>query len=69
MEQETGKRQVVCESLLNAADIAALLRISKRFAYQLMANGVIPSIRIGRAVRVREADMAAYLVTLERPGS
>ncbi len=52
--------------LFNAADVAAFLRISKRYAYLLMTNGTIPSVRIGRSVRVFATDLLAYVENLQR---
>ena len=47
--------------LLNAEDVAERLAISKSFAYQLMRLGEIPIVKLGRAVRVREQDLIAYV--------
>jgi len=48
-------------NLLNATDVAQRLAISKPFAYRLIQTGAIPSVRIGRCVRVREQDLDAYI--------
>lgn len=40
-----------------AKDIATLFKVSKAFAYKLIAQGVIPSVRIGKSVRVRSEDL------------
>ena len=47
--------------LLNASDLAIRLKISKPFAYRLIHTGAIPSVRIGRCVRVREQDLDTYI--------
>ena len=47
--------------LLKGNDVARLLNISRAFAYQLMRQGEIPTIRIGNAVRVRKEDLLAYI--------
>ncbi len=52
--------------LLNAAEVAKILSISQRYAYHLMASGVIHSVRIGRAIRVLKADLLAYVASLPR---
>ena len=44
-------------NLMNAKDVAELLGISESKSYSLMQQGVIPSIRIGRSVRVQEEDL------------
>lgn len=53
-------------SALTTADVADELRISERKARQLIADGVIKSVRIGpRIRRVRASDLADYLDGLE----
>jgi excisionase family DNA binding protein len=47
--------------LLKADEVAALLTISRSFAYQLMQSGQIPTVRLGRSCRVRPQDLAEYL--------
>ncbi|MBU1701017.1 MAG: excisionase family DNA-binding protein [Candidatus Eisenbacteria bacterium] len=44
------------KQLLRPADIAPLLGVTTGRVYQLIADGVIPSVRIGRTLRIpREA--------------
>ena len=47
--------------LLKGNDVARILNISRAFAYQLMRQGEIPTVRIGNAVRVRESDLLAWI--------
>lgn len=47
--------------LLRIEDIATELSVSRSFAWKLLASGEIRSVRLGRAVRVRRADLDAYL--------
>lgn len=68
MEQEIEKRLERYDCLLNADDVAALLRISKRYAYHLMETGQIPNVRIGSSIRVFKADLLAYIDNLPRSG-
>jgi excisionase family DNA binding protein len=49
--------------LLRGEEVAQLLSISKAFAYQLMAAGKIPVVRLGRSVRVRPEDLEKYIET------
>jgi len=46
--------------LVRAPEIAALLSISKSQAYELLASGVIPAVKIGRSVRARRDDVEAF---------
>lgn len=54
------------EQLLWAHEVAALLRVSRNRAYHLMASGEIPSIRIGRSVRVRPRALNDWIAEQER---
>ena len=49
------------ERLLKAEDLASILNISLGFAYQLMKRGDVPTVRLGRAVRVRPSDLEDYM--------
>ena len=43
--------------LLTAKEVVNILKISKSFAYQLMNSREIPTIHIGRSIRVRKSDL------------
>jgi len=47
--------------LLKASEIAAILNISRAFAYKLIKNGDIPAVQIGASLRVRPSDLEAYI--------
>jgi excisionase family DNA binding protein len=46
--------------LLTVKEAAALLRVTPRFLYQLIAEQRIPHRRIGRAVRFERAELLAW---------
>ena len=48
-------------ALLKPQEIAQRLNISRAMAYKLLNTGELPTVRIGRIVRVREADLEAYI--------
>jgi excisionase family DNA binding protein len=52
--------------LLRLDEVAKRLSISKSMAWKLVAYGQIRSVRIGRAVRVRPADVEEYLARSTR---
>lgn len=54
--------------LLRIEEIAERLAVSRSMAWKLIANGQLRSVRIGRAVRVRPADLEAYLAHATREG-
>lgn len=43
------------------ADVAALLRVSKRTVYRLRKSGVLRAVHIGRAVRIPADALALFL--------
>jgi excisionase family DNA binding protein len=49
------------EPLLKASQVAKILNISRAFAYQLMQKGVLPTVKILGARRVRPEDLDRYI--------
>lgn len=49
------------DRLLRASEVAALLNISRAFAYQLMQRGKIRTVCIEGARRVRPNDLRDYI--------
>ena len=47
--------------LLTPGDVAAALKVSQRTVERMRRRGEIPFVRIGRQVRFRADDLAAYL--------
>ena len=47
--------------LLTADDVAEILQVSLSFAYALLSRGELPSVRLGRAVRVRPQDLDEFI--------
>ena len=47
--------------LLTAQDVAGFLQISEAMAYLLMQRNLIPTVRIGREVRVRPTDLKTFI--------
>jgi excisionase family DNA binding protein len=46
--------------LMTAKDVRAVLRVSRGETYRLL-NGPIPTVRLGRAIRVRSEALNAWL--------
>ena len=49
---------------LTVEDAAVLVGCGRSFMYRLIADGAIPSYRIGRLRRVRRLDVEAYVASL-----
>ena len=48
-------------NLLKANEVAELLSVSRAFAYSLMQSGQLPTVHIGRSVRVRPEDLEEFI--------
>lgn len=46
---------------LKVPEVAAVLRIARSRAYELVADGEIPSVRIGRSIRVNRKELDNWL--------
>jgi excisionase family DNA binding protein len=46
---------------LKVPEVAEVLRIARSRAYELVAEGEIPSVRIGRSVRVNRRELDRWL--------
>lgn len=47
--------------LLKAGEVAACLNVSRSFAYHLIQTGELPTVRLGKACRVRPQDLTEYI--------
>jgi excisionase family DNA binding protein len=47
--------------LLRGIEVAGTLNVSKAFAYRMMADGRIPTVKLGRSVRVRPEDLDGFI--------
>jgi excisionase family DNA binding protein len=47
--------------LLRIQQVSETLSVSSSMAFKLVATGQLRSIRIGRAIRIRPADLEAYI--------
>jgi excisionase family DNA binding protein len=50
-------------NLLTGEEIAKILHVSRAYAYQLMRQRMIPTVKIGRSVRVRQEDLEQFIST------
>ena len=51
--------------VLSVPDLAAVLRIGRNSAYQLVSSGQIRSLRIGKNIRIPQAALLEYLSHLD----
>lgn len=48
---------------LTGEEIAKILHVSRAYGYQLMRQRMIPTVKIGRSVRVRQEDLEQFIST------
>ncbi len=46
---------------LKVPEVAEVLRVARSRAYELVANGTIPAIKIGRSIRVPRRELDRWL--------
>jgi excisionase family DNA binding protein len=54
---------------LKVPEVAEVLRIARNRAYELVAEGEIPSVRIGRSVRVSRKELERWLEEQRQPNA
>jgi excisionase family DNA binding protein len=52
---------------LKVPEVATVLRIARSRAYELVADGESPSVRIGRSVRVSRTELDRWLEEQRQP--
>jgi excisionase family DNA binding protein len=50
--------------LLTVEQTAAELHIARRRVFELIRNGQLPSVKIGKSRRIRSSDLAEYVAGL-----
>jgi excisionase family DNA binding protein len=55
--------------LLRPPQVATYLGVSRAKAYQLIAQGDIPAVRIGRLVRVLRSDLDQFVERQRQPAA
>jgi excisionase family DNA binding protein len=51
------------DEFLTAIDVAGILKISKGLVYRMIQSRDIPSFTMGKTVRVRRADLDAFIIS------
>ncbi len=47
--------------MMTIHELAAFLRVSKNTAYTLIGSGAIPSVKIGRQIRINRKDVENFV--------
>ena len=54
---------------LKVPEVAAVLRIARSRVYELVGEGEIPSVRIGRSVRISRNELERWLEGQRQPSA
>ena len=52
--------------LLKASEVGQIMNIGRSKVYSLIAQGVNPSVRLGRAIRVRKTALDQWIIDHEK---
>ena len=61
IDEKNAKNRMAQIRLLKAMDVADILNISRSMAYRLMQSENIPTVHLGKAIRVRPEDLDAFI--------
>jgi len=56
------------QEVLTVQEVATFLRLKRSTAYELVKQGVIPSVRLGRQIRVPKNRLLKFLEQENLPG-
>lgn len=59
-DRDMNQFQVDDGGFLTPREVASYLRIGRTLTYQLLRAGEIPSVRVGRRIRVRTRDLIRW---------
>ena len=63
LQSSHNKGKEAGRDFLNVQEFANLFRIVPDTVYRLIKRGELPSVKIGRSIRIRWADVEEYLKT------
>ncbi|MEX2244417.1 MAG: helix-turn-helix domain-containing protein [Fimbriimonadaceae bacterium] len=55
------------EPLMTPSEVMSYLRISRTKFYDMVRQGLIPHVRIGRLIRIKQSDLQAFAVPAREP--
>lgn len=64
MDKTMDMPRMVEPAMLSPEELATYLGCGRTFVYHLLANGSIPSVKLGRLRRVRRVDADAFIERL-----
>jgi excisionase family DNA binding protein len=67
--QEVGREEISRREWISLREMQQILGIGKTKAYELVAAGDIPSVRIGRSIRVSRQDLEHWLEEQRYPST
>lgn len=67
VQVEEGETMATNVELLKPKEVSRRLGLCKNSVYTLLQTGQIPSVRIGRAVRISSEDLARFIESRRSP--
>lgn len=61
LREEGAVKDIPTDTFMTVPEIARALRVSRMTVYRLVEAGTLPSVRVGRSIRVPRSAYDAYL--------
>jgi len=58
---ENPRTEELTEYLMTVEELRQFLRVGRTFTYGILADGAMPTLRLGRALRVRRSDVERFV--------
>jgi len=53
------------EDVVTVSELAEMLKVGRNTAYELVRAGIIPSVRVGRQIRVSKLAVVEYMCKID----
>ena len=58
---ENPRTEELTEYLMTVEELRRFLAVSRTYAYRMLGDGELPSVRLGRVLRVRRSDVLRFV--------
>ncbi|MCA9028589.1 MAG: helix-turn-helix domain-containing protein [Planctomycetaceae bacterium] len=55
--------------LMTVSEVSTMLKLSKSKIYDMVSDGMLPSLKIAGSVRISESDLLSFLESCRREGA
>jgi excisionase family DNA binding protein len=58
---ENPRTEESTEYLMTVEELRRFLAVSRTYAYRMLRDGELPSVRLGRSLRIRKSDLQQFV--------